>query len=78
MGVGVIPRWLLFSLVATGCVLLVALAVVAAVYAIMVAAQDAGGARVLGWAAVTLLLLLLTDLTLLVGALALRELEREE
>ena len=78
MGVGVIPRWLLFSLVATGCVLLVALAVVAAGYAIMVAAQDAGGARVLGWIAVTLLMLLGTDLTLLVGALALRELDREE
>ena len=73
-----IPRRLLFSLVATGCMLLVALAVVAAGYAIMVAAQDVGGARVLGWAAVTLLMLLVTDLTLLVGALALRELEREE
>lgn len=74
----VIPRWLLFSLVAIGCVLLVALAVVVAGYAIVVAAQDGGGARVLGWAAIALLMLLATDLTLLVGALALRELAREE
>jgi hypothetical protein len=74
----VIPRRFVLVLVAASAVLFVALAVVLAGYALVSAAQDAGGARALWWVLMGLLMLLVTDLVLLVGVLALREVDREE
>lgn len=71
-----IPRRVVLILVAALAVLLVALAVAVAGYALVSAAQDATAARALWWLTMSLVMLLATDLVLLVGVLALRELDR--
>lgn len=73
-----LPRAIPLYLVATLAVLLVALAVVVSGYVIVSAVQDATGATILWRAIVGLLLLIATDLVLLVGVLALREIDRSE
>jgi ABC-type nickel/cobalt efflux system permease component RcnA len=74
----VIPRRLLLSLIASLAVLLVAFAVVIAGYALVSAAQDTAAAQALWWVGMSLLMLVLVDLVLLVGVLALRELDRDD
>ncbi len=73
-----IPRSLALYLVAALAVLLVALAVVVAGYALVSAVQDTAGAQALWWVVVSLLMLIVTDLVLLVGVLDLREIDRDE
>lgn len=73
-----IPRRLLLSLIASLAVLLVAFAVVIAGYALVSVAQDTAAAQALWWVAMSLLMLVLVDLVLLVGVLALRELDRDD
>lgn len=73
-----IPRSLALYLVGILAVLLVALAVAVAGYAVVAAVQDAAGAVILWRVVVGLLLLIATDLVLLVGVLALREIDRSE
>ena len=73
-----IPRSLALYLVAALAALLVALAVVVAGYALVAAAQDTEGAQALWWVVIGLLMLIATDLVLLVGVLALREIDRHE
>lgn len=76
--VAVIPRALPLQLVAILAVLLVALAVAVAGYAIVSAVEDTPGAVLLWRVVVGLLLLIGTDFVLLVGVLALREIDRNE
>ena len=59
-------------------VLLVSLAVLIGGYAITAAAQDGAAAKVLWWVAMSVLMLIVTDLALLVGVLAVRELQRRD
>ena len=59
-------------------VLLVAFAVAITGYALVSAAQDAAAARALWYLAMAVLMLTAADLVLLVGVLALRELQRDE
>ncbi len=73
-----IPRAAILGLVATAVVLLVAQAVLIGGYALASAAQDAVGAKALWWVAMSLLLLLVIDVLLLVGAIALRDLDRHD
>lgn len=74
----VIPRTIVLSLVAAAAVLLVALAVLVGGYALASLAQDAVAATVLWWLSMALLMTLIGDLVLLVGVLALRELDQRD
>jgi hypothetical protein len=74
----VIPRRVLVILVAALAVLLVSLAVTVAGYALVAAAQDLAAARVLWWIVCGILMVSLVDVTLIVGVLALKELDRGE
>lgn len=76
VGTPVISRKILLLLALSLVVLLVSLAVLIGGYGIAAAAQDAGAARALWWVAMSVLMLLVVDLALLVGALAIREIER--
>ena len=58
--------------------LLVALPVLVGGYAIAAAAQDAVAAKVLWWVAMSALMLIVADFALLVGVLAVRELQRRD
>ena len=73
-----ISRQILLILALALVVLLVSLAVLIGGYGIAAAAQDAGAARALWWVTMSVLMLIVVDLTLLVGALALREIERRD
>ena len=66
-----IPRWLLMVYVLALPVLVVAFGVVMAAAALASGLGDAAGARGLFWVAMTMLILLATDLLLLVATLGL-------
>ena len=71
-----IPRWLLATYVLALPVLGVAFGVVLAAAALASGLGDPAGARGLFWAAMTLLILLVTDLLLLVATLGLIALDQ--
>lgn len=73
-----IPRTLVLYLLAALAVLLVSLPVVLGGYVLTSAGQDTGAATLLWRTAMTLLMLIVVNLVLLVAAVALREVDREE
>lgn len=73
-GNGVVSHRLMSFLVYSLPILVVAFAVLMGAQALTQAAQDAVSSKVLGWIAMGCLLLLVTDMILLLGALGIREL----
>jgi hypothetical protein len=74
----VIPRAVVFILVAGLSIFVVAFAVLMAFYALVTGLGDAFAAKALLWTAMACLMLAVTNLLLLVGVLGLQALQRHE
>ena len=73
-----ISHRIIIVLVGGFALLLVAFAVIMAFYALIVSLGDAPAGKVLFWIAMGALILLITDVVLLVGALGLRAVQQQD